>query len=283
MAKEKQAFNGYKLSKDWFDFVIDNPDLVSGNHTALYLWLVELNNRLSWVEKFGLSVREGMDGMACKSRETYSNCFKDLVFWGFIELVKEGKNQYVCNTIALVKNVQPRVQHRVKHRNATSKSTGTHPKTIKLLNLETIETEVVEEVSEKLEDFNEALDELFNPEKNNPKEEKSSAKKEKIFPSLELAMDHVGNTAYWRTVSEHHKIAEDERAELFKIFYEQKEDHYRVRFPTWTDMAQNFYHWVPIHKAKDQLQGLIKNGKKPPDRGPAAVIDKFTNLKMNEK
>jgi hypothetical protein len=117
--------NGYALSRAWFDFALDNPDLVSGNHTALYLWIVEINNRSGWKDKFGLTVREAMDGMSCKSRTTYFKCFQNLIEWKFIEIVVPAKNQYQCNIIAIPNNVQAQDDHLYRHRTVTSTDTNT--------------------------------------------------------------------------------------------------------------------------------------------------------------
>ncbi|MEI5984432.1 MULTISPECIES: hypothetical protein [Sphingobacterium] len=96
--------NSYKLSRDWFDFVHLNPDKVTGNHTALYMWLVELNNRLQWREKFNITTRECMDGMSAKSRNTYSKCLQELIDWGFVIMLVKSHNQHQCNVISLLKN-----------------------------------------------------------------------------------------------------------------------------------------------------------------------------------
>lgn len=122
MAKDN---SGYILTRAWFNFVLDNPDIVTGNHTALFMWIIELNNRLKWVDKFGLTVREAMDGMSCKSRTTYLKCFHDLIGWQFIEMVKQSKNQYQCNIIAVSKFVQPNEKRLYKKYTITSQSTGT--------------------------------------------------------------------------------------------------------------------------------------------------------------
>jgi hypothetical protein len=100
--------NGYSLTKEWFDFALNNPDIVSGNHTALYLWIVQVNNITGWKEKFGLTVREGMEGMSCKSRTTYYKCFQNLIDWGFITIVLASKNQHQCNVITLIKSGIPK-------------------------------------------------------------------------------------------------------------------------------------------------------------------------------
>lgn len=124
MTEEKKSNpNGYKLSRDWFEFVLDNPDKVSGNHTALYFWIVEINNRCGWREKFSITVKECMDGMSCKHRNTYSKCFKDLIEWGFITVVVPAVNQYQCNVIALTKNVQACKQASDRH--VSKQVTGT--------------------------------------------------------------------------------------------------------------------------------------------------------------
>lgn len=95
--------NGYKLHKDWFNFVLSNPEKVTPSHTALYLWIVEINNRTSWRKKFAITSRECMDGMACTSRTTYAKCLKDLIEWEFIFMVQKSNNQHIANVISLHK------------------------------------------------------------------------------------------------------------------------------------------------------------------------------------
>lgn len=101
--EESSSLNGYSLTSEWFEFVLDNPDKVTGNHTALYLWLVQINNRCQWREKFQITTRESMDGMSCKSRATYTKCFDHLVEWGFVSIVIRSTNQYQCTVISLHK------------------------------------------------------------------------------------------------------------------------------------------------------------------------------------
>lgn len=124
MPKENNKPSGYNYSRTWFDFALYNPGAVTGNHTALYLWLIELNNRLKWLENFGLTYREGMDGMSCKSRTTYNKCFKNLIEWGFIKIVKKSRNQYEANIIAISKNVQAKIIWQTKNCTTNGISTG---------------------------------------------------------------------------------------------------------------------------------------------------------------
>ncbi|TAE98743.1 MAG: hypothetical protein EAZ80_06040, partial [Runella slithyformis] len=93
---------GYELSRAWFDWAFENPDLNSTNHTALYMWIIEKWNRLGQKEKFGLPAFEAMEFLGIKSYKTYKKAFDDLTQWGFVEVVTESKNQYTANIIALV-------------------------------------------------------------------------------------------------------------------------------------------------------------------------------------
>lgn len=95
--------NGYDLTRQWFDFAFENPDLITGNHAAVYLWNVELNNRMGWVSKFASPASQAMAAAGIKSYNTYKKIFQELVEWGFIEIVQESKNQYTSNIIALSK------------------------------------------------------------------------------------------------------------------------------------------------------------------------------------
>lgn len=137
----KDLINGYSLSNEWFEFVLDNPDKVTGNHTALYMWLVQINNRVKWRTKFQVTTRENMDGMACKSRTTYHKCFDNLVEWGFITVVQKSSNQYQCNVISLYKKcTTTSTSTDTTIDTTTSTITGTIHKLIKLINLENIDS-----------------------------------------------------------------------------------------------------------------------------------------------
>lgn len=92
--------NGYDLSRRWFDFAFENRDC-KVQHTALYMWIIELNNRLGWKVEFGLPMGATMEGLSIGNKTTYSNTLKDLVSWGFIQIVQEAKNQYQSCIIKL--------------------------------------------------------------------------------------------------------------------------------------------------------------------------------------
>jgi hypothetical protein len=130
--KNNNQLNGYELSRNWFDWCYENPDLINPNHAALYFFIIEHYNRLGWKEKFGLPYQMAMDAMGIKSYKTYKKAFDDLVKWGFIKIIKESKNQYSANVIALVKNTKANTKaltkastkHALKHVQSTYQGTG---------------------------------------------------------------------------------------------------------------------------------------------------------------
>ncbi len=143
-------FNGYKLSRGWFDYCMENPDIIKPNHTALYFWVIETFNRFDWKQKVGLPTTYAMEVLGLKSYNTYIATLNDLVAFGFIIMVEKSKNQYSANIIALSNFNKARVKATLKHTPKQSESTHqstsesidsiTKPinlKTIKPINLKT--------------------------------------------------------------------------------------------------------------------------------------------------
>lgn len=104
MAEKK--LTGYELSRNWFDWCFENPDLVKPNHTALYFFILEHCNRLGGKDKFGLPSEMAKDAIGIASYKTYIKTFNDLVEWGFIVLHQKSQNQYSSNIIGVVKNTK---------------------------------------------------------------------------------------------------------------------------------------------------------------------------------
>lgn len=98
-----ETTSGYDLTRQWFDFAFENPDLTTSNDCALYMWLIELNNRLGWVGKFGITSQECMDACGFNTYPPYRKALKKLIELGFVKLVKKSANQYQCNIISLPK------------------------------------------------------------------------------------------------------------------------------------------------------------------------------------
>lgn len=92
--------NGYELSRQWFDFAFEKKEC-KVQHTALYLWIIELNNRLGWKSEFGLPSNDTMEGLSMSNKNVYLKTLSDIQEWGFIKIVKPSKNQYQSCIISI--------------------------------------------------------------------------------------------------------------------------------------------------------------------------------------
>lgn len=97
-----EDINGYDLSRKWFNWCFENPERISPNHTALYFFIIEHCNRLGWKKKFGLPSGMAKEAIGIRSYKTYIKTLKELVDFGFIEMIEKSKNQYSSNIVALV-------------------------------------------------------------------------------------------------------------------------------------------------------------------------------------
>ena len=122
----------YDLSRRYWDFAFENPELVSSGHAAIYFFAVEHCNRMGWKEKFGFPTQMAMDAIGIKKHATYIKYFNDLCDWGFFKLIQKSKNQYSANIISL-ESAMPKngkaldkatAKHGVKHGNSNGQSTG---------------------------------------------------------------------------------------------------------------------------------------------------------------
>lgn len=95
--------NGYTLSRFYFDWAFEHPSENNPTMTALYFFIVEVNNRLGWKKEFNITPRECMEAIGISSYNTYKKNFDNLIKYGFLEIVKKSANQYQANIIALSK------------------------------------------------------------------------------------------------------------------------------------------------------------------------------------
>lgn len=95
--------NGYVLSRFYFDWAFEHPNENNPTMTALYFFIVEINNRLGWKKEFNITPRECMEAIGVSSYNTYKKNFDNLVKYGFVVIVKRSANQYQANIIALSK------------------------------------------------------------------------------------------------------------------------------------------------------------------------------------
>lgn len=103
MIKDHKSINGYSLSRAWFDFAFEKKEC-KVQHTALYMWIIELNNRLGWKEQFGLPTHDTMEGLSIGNKNTYYSALRDLNDWGFVTIVVESKNQYQATIIEICRS-----------------------------------------------------------------------------------------------------------------------------------------------------------------------------------
>lgn len=99
--------SGYELTRKWFDFAFENRE-AKCVHTAIYMWAIELNNRLKWKEEFGFPSDDAMSRLSIGNRNTYFSALKELALWGFITIVSESKNRHTATVISLNVAVQKR-------------------------------------------------------------------------------------------------------------------------------------------------------------------------------
>jgi hypothetical protein len=96
----KKKPNGYELTRNWFDFAFESQECKT-QHTAIFLWIVELNNRLGWKESFGLPTHATMEGLGIGNKRTYIDALRKINEWGFITIVSESKNQFSSTIISI--------------------------------------------------------------------------------------------------------------------------------------------------------------------------------------
>lgn len=124
--------NSYELSRNFWDFSFDNPDMVKPYHAAIYFFSIEHCNRLGWKEKFGFPTSMVMEATGIKSYGSYKKYFDDLVEWKFFKVIEYSKNQFSSNIIALTSNNKAQVKAGskaldkalIKHGSKQSESTG---------------------------------------------------------------------------------------------------------------------------------------------------------------
>ena len=95
--------------KAWHDFAANNADMVKPYHGSLLFYCLHLNNRLNWVDVFGLPSDVTMHYIGIANYKTYKNAFNDLVEFGFIEVVGKSTNNYTATKIRLlIEEIKPK-------------------------------------------------------------------------------------------------------------------------------------------------------------------------------
>lgn len=122
----------FKLSRNFFDWSFENPELISPTHSAIFFFAIEHCNRLWWKEKFWFPTSMVMEAIWIRKWETYNKSYQDLVKWWFIKEIEKSKNQY-SSCIISISNATPKkgkaldkalVKHSRKHSESTGESKG---------------------------------------------------------------------------------------------------------------------------------------------------------------
>lgn len=91
----------FQYSRAWFDFCFANPDKIKPVHTAVFMFILEHNNRLAWRETFGLPTMMVCEAIGIRSINTYKPVLEDLVKFGFLKIIEKSRNQYSSNIVAI--------------------------------------------------------------------------------------------------------------------------------------------------------------------------------------
>jgi len=160
--------NGYELSRAWFDFSFEKKE-ANVYHTSIFVWCIELNNRLGWKKEFGLPTQATMEGLSIGNKNTYLSALKDLQLWGFIQVIKESKNQYQSCIISICHSENDTaqytaldtalIQHDTQHRYNTVHAIDTIDKPI---NNKTINKETKKQYATRVHMYEKEFEKLVN-------------------------------------------------------------------------------------------------------------------------
>lgn len=91
MKIQKDLMNGYTLIKFcWYAMSVQKQMRLA--HVGLYVYIVELNNKLRWPGIFGLPTGHTLKATKL-SKPTYFKLLNDLESYGMIKTIKKSKNQ----------------------------------------------------------------------------------------------------------------------------------------------------------------------------------------------
>ena len=94
--------NGFEQIKGFYSWVFNNQEKgIKPQHTSLYVFLINQNNRNSWAEWFKCPYDLAMAGSCISSKKTYYQCLKDLTDWKLIEYTP-GLNNWKAPMIKII-------------------------------------------------------------------------------------------------------------------------------------------------------------------------------------
>lgn len=97
----KPRINIYEQISAFYSFVYENQNKINKSHVALYMFLINQNNRSNWSEWFKLPYDLAMAGACIGSKATYYKCLNELQTWKLIKY-KKGENDYKAPQISIL-------------------------------------------------------------------------------------------------------------------------------------------------------------------------------------
>lgn len=93
--------NGFTQIKSFYSWSFSHQELrIKPHHISLYLFLLNQNNRVNWVEWFKCPFDLAMIGSCISSKKTYYKCLNELQDWKLIKY-KKGSNLWKAPLIKL--------------------------------------------------------------------------------------------------------------------------------------------------------------------------------------
>lgn len=93
--------NFFKQIRGFYSSVMSGNLDIKPTHISLYMFLLNQNNRVNWVEWFKVPFDTAMNGACINSKKTYYSVLNDLQDFGFIEYEK-GSNHHKAPKIRIV-------------------------------------------------------------------------------------------------------------------------------------------------------------------------------------
>ena len=95
--------NMFDLFNGFWKWASENNDKNTPNITAMYFYLVHLNNELNWIDTFTITSTQTMHYMGIGAFKTYKDTLDKLEQYGLIRIVQRSSNQFTCTRVGMVK------------------------------------------------------------------------------------------------------------------------------------------------------------------------------------
>lgn len=105
-AMDRKRLTAFELTRNWFDFAFENPEKVNVMQTALFMWLIEANNRTGWAMKFAFNTEDACFATGVSNRKTVWKALNELVENGFVVMVYKSSHKHKPTVISLMSELK---------------------------------------------------------------------------------------------------------------------------------------------------------------------------------